>query len=84
MTRTISKDLFLGAVAVTLAAGGLPTIFFQGQIAEAQQQSGDITAAAEGQPFGGETMGTVSIDSPGRRTNISADLNAAPGEGNVF
>ena len=84
MIRTISKDLFLTAVAVTLAAGGLPTMFFQGQIAEAQQITGDITAAAEGQPFGGETMGTVSIDSTGRRTNISADLNAAPGEGNVF
>src|SRR5918993_4141868 len=84
MIRTISKDLFLTAVVVTLAAGGLPTMFFQGQIAEAQQISGDITAASEGQPFGGETMGTLSIDSTGRRTNISADLNAAPGEGNVF
>src|ERR687895_1945629 len=85
MTRTISKNLFLGAVAVTLAtAGGLSTIFFQGQIAEAQQISGDITAAAEGQPFGGETIGTVSIDSTGRRTNISADLNDMPEEGNVF
>jgi hypothetical protein len=84
MIRTRSKDLFLTAVAVTLAAGGLPTMFFQGQIAEAQQISGDITAASEGQPFGGETMGSVSIDSTGRRTTISADLNAAPGEGNVF
>ena len=85
MTRTISKNLFLGAVAVTLAtAGGIPTMFFQGQIAEAQQISGDITAAAEGQPFGGETIGTVSIDSTGRRTNISADLNDMPEEGNVF
>src|ERR671911_671800 len=84
MIRTISKDLFLTAVVVTLAAGGLSTIFFQGQIAEAQEISGDITAPAEGQPFGGETMGTVSIDSTGRRTNISADLNDMPEEGNVF
>jgi hypothetical protein len=84
MIRTISKNLFLSAVAVTLAtAGGIP-IFFQGQIAEAQEISGDITAPAEGQPFGGETMGTVSIDSTGRRTNISADLNDMPEEGNVF
>src|ERR671910_3462489 len=84
MKRTISKNLFLGAVAVTLATAGGTTIFFQGQTAEAQQMSGDITAASEGQPFGGETMGTVSIDSTGRRTNVSADLNAAPDEGNVF
>src|SRR5918993_2043659 len=84
MIRTISKNLFLSAVAVTLAtAGGIP-MFFQGQIAEAQEISGDITAPAEGQPFGGETMGTVSIDSTGRRTNISADLNDMPEEGNVF
>jgi hypothetical protein len=85
MIRTISKNLFIGAVAVTLAtAGAIPTMFFQGQIAEAQQISGDITAASEGQPFGGESMGTLSIDSTGRRTNISADINASPGEGNVF
>jgi hypothetical protein len=84
MIRTISKNLFLGAVAVTLAtAGGIP-IFFQGQIAEAQEISGDITAPSEGQPFGGEAVGTVSIDSTGRRTNISADLNDMPEEGNVF
>jgi hypothetical protein len=84
MIRTISKNLFLSTVAVTLATAGGTTMFFQGQIAEAQQISGDITAASEGQPFGGESMGTVSIDSTGRRTNISADLNDMPEEGNVF
>jgi hypothetical protein len=54
------------------------------QEAEAQQNSGDITAASEGQPFGGEKMGTVTIDSDGRRTNVSADINASPNEGNVY
>src|SRR5215216_646000 len=82
---TISKALFLSAVAVTLvSAGEIPTILFQGQMAEAQQVSGDITAASGGQPFGGEQVGTVNIDSSGRRTNVSADINASPGEGNVF
>src|ERR671918_3143960 len=82
---TISKALFLSAVAVTLAsAEEIPTILFQGQMAEAQQVSGDITAASGGEPFGGEKIGTISIDSTGRRTNVSADLNASPGEGNVF
>jgi hypothetical protein len=33
------------------------------QEAEAQQRTGDITAASEGQPFGGEKMGTVTVDS---------------------
>ncbi|MCC2647218.1 MAG: hypothetical protein K0R16_21, partial [Nitrososphaeraceae archaeon] len=41
------------------------------QEAEAQQRAGDITAASEGQPFGGEKMGTVTVDSDGRRTNVS-------------
>ena len=54
------------------------------QEAEAQQNPGDITAASEGQPFGGEKMGTVTVDSDGRRTNVSADINTTPNEGNVF
>ena len=76
-----SKDLFL---SVVILAGGILTIFLQGQIADAQQVSGDITAASGGEPFGGEKVGTISIDSTGRRTNVSADINASPGEGNVF
>src|ERR671922_951231 len=89
-TTIISRALFLSAVAVVLVAvtlvtaGEIPTILFQGQMAEAQQVSGDITAASGGEPFGGEKVGTISIDSTGRRTNISADINASPGEGNVF
>jgi len=59
----------------------------QGQANETrspQQMSGPITAAEGGKPFGGEKVGTISIDSTGNRTNISADLNLSPGEGNVF
>jgi hypothetical protein len=29
-------------------------------------------------------MGTVSLDSDGNMTNITADFNDSPGEGNVF
>ena len=54
------------------------------QEAQAQQRTGDITAASEGQPFGGEKMGTVTVDSDGRRTNVSADINTTPNEGNVY
>ena len=54
------------------------------QQAQAQQSTGDITAASEGQPFGGEKMGTITIDSDGHRTNVTADLNASPNEGNIF
>ena len=76
-----SKDLFL---SVVMFAGGILTILLQGQIADAQQVTGDITAASGGEPFGGEKVGTISIDSTGRRTNVSADMNDSPGEGNVF
>ena len=54
------------------------------QEAQAQQRTGDITAASDGQPFGGEKMGTITVDSDGRRTNITADINASPNEGNVY
>ena len=56
----------------------------QGQLPSGQQMSGPITAAEGGEPFGGQQIGTVSIDSTGNRTNISADINDMPGEGNVF
>jgi hypothetical protein len=56
----------------------------QGQLASGQQMSGPITAAEGGKPFGGEKVGTVSIDTTGRRTIVSADINDMPGEGNVF
>jgi hypothetical protein len=81
MIMLTSKDLFL---SVVILAGGILTILLQGQIADAQQVSGDITAASGGEPFGGEKVGTISIDSTGRRTNVSADINDSPGEGNVF
>jgi hypothetical protein len=89
VNTTISRALSLSAVAVVVVVtlvttGEIPTILFQGQMAEAQQVSGDITAASGGEPFGGEKVGTISIDSTGRRTNVSADVNDSPGEGNVF
>jgi hypothetical protein len=56
----------------------------QGQLPSGQQMSGPITAAEGGEPFGGQQMGTVSIDITGRRTTVDADINDTPEEGNVF
>jgi hypothetical protein len=86
MIMATSKNLFLVMVVVSLATtGGILTILLQDQIADAQQMSGPITAAeGGGETFGGQEMGTVSIDSTGRRTTITADLNDMPGEGIVF
>ena len=55
-----------------------------GQLAGTQRISGAITAAEGGEPFGGQQMGTVNIDTTGRRTTVSADINDTPEEGNVF
>jgi hypothetical protein len=77
--------LSLCIVVVTIVnTGGILTIFLQGQFIDAQQMSGAITAAEGGEPFGGQEMGTVSLDSTGRRTNISTNLDDLPGEGSVF
>ena len=45
------------------------------QEAEAQKHTGNITAASEGQPFGGEKMGTITIDSDGGRKNVKEDIS---------
>jgi hypothetical protein len=58
--------------------------FLQTQIAEAQQMTGDITARSDGNPFRGQKMGTITVDSDGHWTNVTADLNASPKEGNIF
>ena len=84
------KKLFLISIVAILVVIGMTAMttitipFLQTQIAVAQQTTGDITAASEGQPFGGEKMGTITIDSDGRRTNVSADMNTSPNEGNVY
>lgn len=43
-----------------------------------------VTRSSGAQPFGGEKIGTVTISSDGNSTNVDADLNASPKEGNVF
>jgi hypothetical protein len=74
----------LAAFLVLLITSTTTSSFLLMQIAEAQEIKGDITASSNGKPFGGEKMGTVSVDSNGHRTNITADLTASPKEGNVF
>jgi len=76
-----NQDLHLIAVILT---GEILTVLLQSQLADAQQVSGPITAAQGKESSGGQQMGTVSVDTTGRRTNISADINAMPGEGNIF
>jgi hypothetical protein len=80
-----TRNISFPSIGATLVFTALMTISsFQPQGAEAQSVTGDITRSSGGEPFGGEKIGTINIDSTGRRTNVSADLNASPGEGNVF
>lgn len=74
----------LAAVLVLLITSTTTFSFMLMQIAEAQEIKGDITASSNGKPFGGEKMGSISVESNGHRTNITADLNASPKEGNIF
>ena len=76
----------LTALLIAFAVLGmvLADLIMHIQEAQAQQRTGDITAASGGQPFGGEKMGTITVDSDGHRTNITADINASPNEGNVY
>ena len=60
-------NLALFSVTALLIASGVLGMVMSDTIAhmqeaEAQQNTGDITAASEGQPFGGEKIGTVTID----------------------
>ncbi len=82
-------DVALLSVTVSLIAFGVLGMVVADPItdiqeAKAQKHTGNITAASEGQPFGGEKIGTVTVDSDGRRTNVSADINTSPNEGNVY
>jgi hypothetical protein len=85
LISTTIATIFLAGMSIP-AAGilAMSFVFQTNQIADAQEMSGDITAPAGENPFGGQKMGTIIVDSSGRRTNVSADINAAPNEGNVL
>jgi hypothetical protein len=81
----LSREKLISISVITILVIGLVKIpSFNTYIAEAQQMAGDITASSAGKPFGGQKMGTITIDSNGSRTNVTADLNATPKDGNVF
>ena len=85
LISTTIATIFIAGMSIP-AAGilAMSFVFQTNQPADAQEMSGDITAPAGENPFGGEKMGTIIVDSTGRRTNVSADINAAPKEGNVL
>ncbi|HZA69679.1 MAG TPA: hypothetical protein VE548_08255 [Nitrososphaeraceae archaeon] len=77
MNEIFSTTIFVVVMVSIVAITIVP-------IALAQNMSGDITASSGENPFGGENLGTVSVNSDGNMTNVTGDLNSSPGEGNVF
>lgn len=77
MNKLYTTTIFVVAMVSIVAITIVP-------VALAQTMSGDITAPSGENPFGGENMGTVSVNSDGNMTNVTADFNSSPGEGNVF
>jgi hypothetical protein len=80
--------IYIATILVVATTGIIITTtiipFLQVQMVEAQQITGDITAPADGNAFGGQKMGTITVNSDGHWTNVTADLNASPNEGNIF
>ena len=58
-------------LAVIIAPTVMTMSFLQTQTAEAQTITGDVRRCSDRDVFEGEQVGTVSIDSTGRRTNVS-------------
>ena len=77
MNKIFSTTIFVVVMVSIVAITNVP-------IALAQNMSGDITASSGENPFGGENLGTVSVNSDGNMTFVTADLNSSLGEGNVF
>jgi hypothetical protein len=45
---------------------------------------GQLTAASNGKPFGGQTIGSYSVTPSGQKLDITIRLDKSPASGNVF
>ena len=78
MNKKTSCSIMLFAV---IAIGVTPSMFLS---KAAAQQTIDVTASGGGKAFGGEKMGTVTIEPTGHTVHIAANTTAPPNEGKVF
>lgn len=77
----ISKKILLFGIVTAI----MFSITANSQSISAQPITVDVNkAAVPGPGFGDEKIGTVSIDASDTQTNISTNITATPGEGNVF
>ncbi|HYX56567.1 MAG TPA: anti-sigma factor [Nitrososphaeraceae archaeon] len=74
----------LAAFLVVLISSIATSSFLLIQIAEAQQRNGNLTTPSNGNPFGGEKKGTITLNTDGYTANISAKMDSSPTNGKVF
>jgi hypothetical protein len=68
-------------LSVVIALGIFPSLF---TVKVHAQQTLDITKAGGTKPFGGEKIGSVTIEPNGHTVHITANVTSAPGEGKVY
>ena len=78
MNKNTYTLIILSAV-ITL--GISPSLFM---IKAEAQQTIDVTAAVGGKAFGGEKIGTLTIEPTGHTIHITANVSSAPNEGKVY
>jgi hypothetical protein len=81
-----TKVLGIILAAIVVAAGGA-TLFSAIGAAEATAEgilSGTLTAPSNGDPFGGDQVGTFNVLSDGNQTSIFAQVDLVASEGSVL
>jgi hypothetical protein len=83
-----SQTKVLGIMLAAVVAAGGAAIFFSAMgAAEATDRgriSGTLTAPSNGNPFGGDQVGTFSVLSDGSQTSIFAHVDLVASEGSVL
>ena len=64
-----------------IAIGVTPSMFL---LKAAAQQTIDVTASGGGKAFGGEKMGTVTIEPRSHTVHITANITSPPKRPNIF
>jgi hypothetical protein len=92
MSYAVVITLAIAVIASTTY--GIQSQMFQyvkaqnGSAGSAQLQTsnvtGDLTKPAGGNPYGGEKIGDITINSDGHQTDIKGLISASPGEGKVY
>ena len=75
------KTFSLIILPAIIALGITPSLFV---IKAEAQQTIDVTAAGGGKAFGGEKIGTITIEPSGHSVHILANITAPPNEGKVY